>query len=81
MFILYIRALLFKPWCALESPGRIVNTNSSGPKLRVPDFIGLGWGQRICIFDQFPDLANASGPGTVVWEPLYLSKEIKEKWH
>lgn len=38
------------------------------PRLSYP--VGPGWGLRISLSDKFPGDADASGPGTILWEAL-----------
>lgn len=52
------------PVVASESPGRLVNTQMSGPPPLRFCSVSLWWGQRIYISDKFPGYADAAGPGT-----------------
>lgn len=50
---------------ASQSPGGLFRTHMAGPTLRDSDPVGLGWGLRVCISNEFPDAA-AAGPGTTL---------------
>ena len=54
---------------ASESPGELVKWTLLSPTSRVFDSAGPGWSLKTCI-SKFPDDAEATGPGTTLWESL-----------
>lgn len=56
--MLYNRAVVFKPLCALGTYHKLVKTYLT--ELH-PDSVGLGWGPRISIFNRFPGDDDAAG--------------------
>lgn len=42
------------------------------PSPGASDSSSLGWGPIVCFFNNFSGDAEASGPGTICWEPLAL---------
>lgn len=61
--------VILKPECASGSLGGLVKTQIAGPHPLSFYWVGLGWGQRICILNKFPGDSVAADLGTPIWEP------------
>lgn len=60
------RAAVRKPAKLQNGLQALVKLRSLDPTPRVSDLVGLAWGLRICIADQFPGDADAAGPGPML---------------
>lgn len=41
--------------CLSASPGGLIKLPSAGPVPRVTNLVSVGWGLRICMFNELPD--------------------------
>lgn len=59
-----MKMLVITPEPASRVPG-LACTQIAGPRLRVPNSVGLWWGPRICISNMFSAAAAADGVTTL----------------
>lgn len=71
------RAMVLKLQSATESPGRPVEPECWAPPPGVSDSVGLGWGLRIYILNEFPGNADTAARGTTLEK--WQVKEKKEE--
>lgn len=63
-------AMILKTQAVSALPGGIVKTQMAKAHARIPDWVGLGWGQELAFPASFQVNADTSGLGTTLWESL-----------